>query len=213
MFLETMEKLNSINKTLALSFGSLSTIVIFGLGLYFLWFIFFMYKSRGIPELKKINTKMVLLVLIVIVWLPVFIESTSANWSKIFKEVELVTATTEIKSENRLCIADKNSNLKGGACLMEPYIKEVKTLVPIGSKVVIISDAYYGLFLKYRFIADYQVTSRELADYWLFYGSRVAYQIDSNSELLEVTGDSKKNWGRFEVLKIIDQNRVILKKM
>lgn len=212
MFLETMEKLNSINKTLALSFGSLSTIVIFGLGLWLLWFIFFMYKSRGISEFKKINNRTILLVSIVVIWLPVFIENASANWSKIFKEVKLVTATTEIKSENRLCIADKNSNLKGGACLMEPYIREVKTLVPTGSKVVIISDAYYGLFLKYRFIADYQVTSRELADYWLFYGSRVAYQVNSNNELLEITGDSQKNWGRFEVVKIIDQNRAILKR-
>lgn len=210
MFIETAERLNSINKTPVLDLGFLSATIIFGS--LFLIFIFLVYPSKAFLALKNIKTRSAVLGLMVIFWLPMFVENMLADWQHIASAGKVMTATAAVKSENNLCVMDKNDKLEGSICLLEPFVKEVKNVVPAQAKVNIISSGYYALFLKYTLASTYQVTSPELADYWLIYSSKVGYQLTTNNELLEVDGDARKNLGHFQIVKIINKDMVIIKR-
>jgi len=210
MFIETAERLNSINKTPVLDLGWLSATIIFGS--LFLIFLFLVYPSKAFLAVKKIKTRSAVLILMVIFWLPIFVEKMLADWQHIGRAGQAMTATTAVKSENNLCVMDTNDDLMGSICLLEPFVKEVKKVVPAGVKVNIVSRGFYGLYLKYAFTSSYQITSPELADYWLIYSSEIGYQLTTDNELLEVKGEVKKNLGRFQIVEIINKDMVIIKR-
>ncbi len=212
MFLETAEKLNTINKTVAESFGSSSTTVFLGLGFCLLLFIFLVYKVKVGSTLKRGDPRIILVVLIIVCWWPMFTEKILVAWRQIFIEAKNINASAEVKLETRLCDIDKNQEYKGSVCLLEPFVREIKSLVPAQAKLSIVSDGFYSLFLKYYLMATYQITARETADYWIIYLPETGYQFNSDNELFEIKGQDRKNLGHWQVIKIFNQGMVILKK-
>ena len=210
MFLETAEKLNAVNKIPVLDLGFFSATIIFGS--LFLIVLFLIYPSKAFLAFKNIKTRSAVLGLIVIFWLPMFIENVLADWQHIAGAGKVMTSLADAKAENNLCMMDKNDDLKGSICLLEPFVKEVKKVVPAGAKVNIVSRGFYGLYLKYALVSTYQVTSPELADYWLIYSSEIGYQLTTDNELLEVKGETKKSLGRWQVVEIINKDMVIIKR-
>lgn len=210
MLIETAERLNSINKTPVLDLGFLSATIIFGS--LFLIFLFLVYPSKAFLALKNIKTRSAVLGLMVIFWLPIFIENILADWQHIAGAGKVMTAPANAKAENNLCVMDKNDDLQGSICLLEPFVKEVKKVVPAQAKVHIVSRGFYGLYLQYAFASTYQIISPELADYWLIYSSEIGYQLTTDNELLEIKGETKKSLGRWQVVEIINKDMVIIKR-
>lgn len=213
MFLETVEKLNSINKTLALSFGTWSATVIFGLSFFLLLYVFLLNKDKIPPEVfKKIDVRLTIFILVTVCWLPIFLESFVANWQQIFIQTDFINVSVDDKLQTRLCAVDKNQKFSGSLCSLEPFIKEVKSLVPRQAKVIVISDNYFNLFLNYSLLSFYQVTNSESANYWLIYLPMTGYQLDSNNELFKINGEDRKSLGYFQIVKILNKNMAILKR-
>jgi hypothetical protein len=212
MFLTTLKKLSTINKVTSLGLGSWPATVVLGLSFWALLLIFLVYKNKAGVLLNNISARSALLVLIAVAWLPMFATNIIADWQYILARTQLMGASGGDKLQSRLCAIDENQKLAGGVCLLEPFLQEVKNSVPAQSKVAVISDGYYLFFLQYYLMADYQVTDRAAADYWLLYLSKIDYQFGDDGHLYEFNGADKRDWGSWQVVKITNQGMGVLKK-
>lgn len=213
MFLELAEKLNTINKITALAFGAWSTTLVFGLIFLLSLALAIVYRKKIALAPSKFNGKTILLVLIIILWSPMFFDNIFGSWQVFLRQVKMTTASSEDKFQSRLCVVDKNQALGGGACSLIPFAKEVKNSVPNQSSLAVVSEGFYSLFLQYYFIPNYQITTPELASYWLLYWPKSGYQLNNSQELMEIKGTTTKNWGRFQIVKTFSDGMTILKKL
>lgn len=212
MFLETAEKLNTINKTLPVFFGAWPVALILGLILLLSLIIVLVFKNKLILASPKFNGRAVLVALIILAWAPMFFDNIFSAWQTILRPGRALTASVSDKVRARLCAIDQNQNLGNGACSLIPFMKKAISLVPSQAKIAVIADGFHSLFLQYYLLPNYQITGPAEADYWLLYLPAADYQIDDKQELWESRGGVKKNWGRWQVVKIFNQGMAILKK-
>jgi hypothetical protein len=213
MFLETGEKLNTINKIIALSIGNWSATFVFGSIFLLLLVLILVFKNKLFLTFKKLNSRTVLAVLLVLCWAPLFFDGWFSSWQSIFRQNRNWRSPTAVKTEERLCSIDKNQNLGRSVCSLVPFAKEVEAAVPDQTKVALSSGGYFSLFLQYYFIPKYQMTTPELADYWIMYLPDFGYQINNNQELIEIKQDKEKNWGRWQVVRFLGAGMIILKRL
>lgn len=170
LFADLPELFYTINLTPAIflgftKFGPLTLALILGLFLILassiIFLIFYFKKSDG----KKYQ--IALLSLIVIAWLPLYINFTYNNLYDFSENLKALKYGNSSKKILRICDMDNRQNMGGIYCRLFSFATFVKNNLPAGSEAELLTSPGLDGFLNYYLYPDYKIVDK--ADYLLFY--------------------------------------------
>lgn len=204
-FLYQPESLVTINAIFGQMFGRFPWVMIFG-AIFLVVFCLAILFSKFF----KWQLKNVVIIIIGLAWLPLLIQFSYSSIVE-FKAIANFIGASEAEQINwRFCNLDKNYRLGGGFCNIYPFTKEIEAIVPLGSKIHIISTNIV-VYLKYYLYGSYNIVDLKSADYIILYMADTKFLYEAE-KLYSLQGDVKDYLGDFSILRSYSQTTVIFKR-
>ncbi len=186
--------------------NSLTLVLVSGLALIFagsIAFLIFYFKNLGENKFQ-----MILLGLIVIAWLPLYINFTYNNIYDLSENLGALKYSNSSKNILRICNIDNRQNLNGIYCRLFSFFTFVKNRLPAGSNVKILVAPGMDAYFNYYLYPNYKIVDQ--ADYILFYHpnnylfkNNILYKRENNKNIII---------GKYEMLSAKSNTEFILKK-
>lgn len=190
----------------SIKFNPLSLTLASGLALIFAnLIIFLIFYLKKLDE-KKYNA--ILFGLIVIAWLPLYINFTYNNLYDLSENFKVLKFSDSSKRVLRLCNMDNRQNVGGVYCRLFSFFTFIKNNLPAGSEVQLLTSPGLDAYFNYYLYPDYKIVDQ--ADYLLFYYPN-SY-IYKDSLLYHRQGDKDFVMGKYKILFAKGNGEFILKK-
>lgn len=208
------EFLYSINTILSpILFGQSGVMVVglFGVLVGIVWLLFLKYKKINI------TTNNIILIILV-VWLPLFVKFFYTNTVELRQTLFLLTQSSPEKIRWRYCGIDLNQNFYGNFCRISMFTNSVHNIVPKKSQITIVESSF-SVYLEYL-LSDSYILNKNIdsSDYLIIYQPRENFNLTNNGELYTTMLRSSNSvgdmifLGNFDILYQLNQGAVILRK-
>ncbi|MBI2459769.1 MAG: hypothetical protein HYV53_04465 [Parcubacteria group bacterium] len=148
-----------------IKFGPLTLSLTSGIFLIFISLIFFLIFYLKKLDEKKCQT--ILLGLIIMAWLPLYINFTYNNLYDLSENFKTLKFSDSSKRVLRLCNMDSRQNAGGVYCHLFSFFTFIKNNLPAGNEVQLLTSPGLDAYFNYYLYPNYKIVKK--ADYVLFY--------------------------------------------
>lgn len=205
LFTDLPELFYTINFMPGIKVGRLTLTLISGLFLILAGLIAFYFKKK----LSEKTYKAILLGLIVVAWLPLYINFTYNNLYDLSENFKALPYSDSSKRVLRVCNIDNRQDLGGAYCGLFSFMTFIKNRLPAGTEAELLAAPGLDAYFIYYLYPDYKIV--DSSDYLLFY--RANNYLFKDNTLYKRAGGKNLIIGKYKLLFAKSNLEFILKKL